>query len=269
MIVQKEKAFDWGYTAVTSLEGPHSDMLLDFGILRLKAGERISCSLPLERAWMLLKGKVAFSWPEGSSTGERESCIDETPVVLHAPSSVTINIIAEQDCELVVERCRNEQVFPVKFYGKGDVKTEVFGAGVLQETSNRTVRTVFDGESAPYSNMVMGEVINHPGRWSSYPPHDHPHPEIYHYRFFPKQGFGVSLLDENAYVVHDGDTSLIKPNTTHSQGAAPGYAMYYVWMIPHLPNDKWLPTTRYYRKEHTWLLEKGVKVWPEIPATME
>jgi 5-deoxy-glucuronate isomerase len=45
--------------------------------------------------------------------------------------------------------------------------------------------------------------------------------------------------------------------------------MYYVWMIPHLPGDKWLPTTRYYRKEHTWLLEKGVKVWPEIPALME
>ena len=139
---------------------------------------------------------------------------------------------------------------------------------MLNEASNRTVRTVFDGESAPYSNMVMGEVINHPGRWSSYPPHDHPHPEIYHYRFFPSQGFGVSVLNEDAFVVHDGDSSLIFPNTTHSQVAAAGYAMYYIWLIPHLPNDKWLPTTRYYREEHTWLLQKNVKIWPEVPATL-
>lgn len=269
MIVRKQSPFDWGYTAITELDGRHKEMLLDFGILKIKAGEEYHCSLPLERAWMLLKGKITFIWPEGRASSERRSCIDEAPVVLHAPSGVPVTIKAESDCELVVERCRNDRGFDIRFYDKNDVKTEVFGAGVLQETSNRTVRTVFDGESAPYSNMVMGEVINHPGRWSSYPPHDHPHPEIYHYRFFPKQGFGISLLDEDPFIVHDGDTSLIGPNKTHSQGAAPGYAMYYVWMIPHLPGDKWLPTTRYYRKEHTWLLEKEVKVWPDIPAIME
>ncbi len=268
MVVKKEKPFGWGYTAITAMEGEHSEMLLDFGVLRLKAKEQVICSLDLERAWMLLKGSVEFKYPGGVFAGERRSCIDETPIVLHAPHSVEVTITAHTESELVVERCRNPQTFAVKFYDKGDVKTEIFGAGVLQETSNRTVRTVFDGESAPYSNMVMGEVINHPGRWSSYPPHDHPHPEIYHYRFFPSQGFGLSVLDEQAYVVHDGDTSLIQPNTTHSQSAAPGYAMYYVWMIPHLPNEKWLPTTRYYRKEHTWLLAKDVKVWPEIPASV-
>ncbi len=115
----------------------------------------------------------------------------------------------------------------------------------------RTVRTVFDGKIAPLSNMVMGEVINHP------------QPEIYHYRFFPEQGFGVSLLDDEVYTVKQGDTSLIHPDKTHSQVAVPGSAMYYVRMIPHLPEDRWLPTTPYYRKEHKWLLEKDVKIWPE------
>jgi 5-deoxy-glucuronate isomerase len=109
MIVQKQEPFDWGYTSITSLDGPHSDMLLDFGILKLKAGEHTSCTLPLERAWMLLKGKITFSWDEGSATSERQSCIDESPVVLHAPSSVPVTIKAERDCELVVERCKNEQ----------------------------------------------------------------------------------------------------------------------------------------------------------------
>ena len=83
---------------------------------------------------------------------------------------------------------------------------------------------------------------------------------------FPSQGFGVSLLDENAHVVKNCDTSLISPNTTHSQVAGAGYArsrIQYIWMIPHLPNDKWLPTTRYYREQHTWMLDKNVKIWPE------
>ncbi|NNK97135.1 MAG: 5-deoxyglucuronate isomerase, partial [Desulfobacterales bacterium] len=143
------------------------------------------------------------------------------------------------------------------------IRTDVFGAGTLNETSIRSVRTVFDGKINPASNMVLGEVINHPGKWSSYPPHDHPQPEIYHYRFFPPQGFGISVLDEEPHLVKHGDTSLIAPDKTHSQGAAPGYAMYYIWMIPHLPDDRWLPTTRYFREEHKWLLEPDVKIWPE------
>ncbi|RKX86935.1 MAG: 5-deoxyglucuronate isomerase, partial [Spirochaetes bacterium] len=73
-----------------------------------------------------------------------------------------------------------------------------------------------------------------------------------------------SILDDDAHIVKNGDTTLIEPNRTHSQAAAPGYAMYYIWMIPHLPNDRWLPTTRYYRKEHKWLLDDNVKIWPEL-----
>ena len=268
MVVRKNDVFAPGYTTIAALDGPHSEQLLDFGILVLPKGERVTCSLPLERAWLLIRGNVSFIWDGGSAAGARRSCIDESAVALHAPASVVIEIEALEESELAVERCRNATDFPVRFYDKDDVKSEVFGAGVLAEASNRTVRTVFDGESAPYSNMVLGEVINHPGRWSSYPPHDHPHPEIYHYRFFPSQGFGVSILDEDAFVVHDGDTSMIRGDTTHSQVAAPGYAMYYIWMIPHLEGDRWLPTTRYYREEHTWMLEKDVKVWPQVPADM-
>jgi len=269
MIVHADKAFPFGYTAITELEGVHAEMLLDFGILKLREGEVYTCSLDLERAWMLVHGTAEFVWKENQKRESRFSCIDEPPVVLHAPKKVPIQILAVTDCEFAVERCVNDQDFPVVLYGKEDVGTEIFGGGTLQETSTRTVRTVFDGCTAPYSNMVMGEVITHPGKWSSYPPHDHPHPEIYHYRFFPSQGFGVSILDEDAQVVHDGDSSLIPPNVTHAQGAAPGYAMYYIWIIAHLPGNKWLPSTRYYRKEHTWLLDPKAGIWPDVPAKFD
>ncbi|MFA5570581.1 MAG: 5-deoxy-glucuronate isomerase [Sphaerochaetaceae bacterium] len=265
MVVKKEGKFARGYNAITELDGKHSDVLLDFGILVLEAGDTYDCQLPLERAYLLIKGDVTFSWEDQNVQAARYSVFDEEPSVLHVPTKVAVTIKASTYSELAVERSRNDKVFASKFYAPKDTRSDIFGGGVLNEASIRTVRTVFDGETNPDSNMVLGEVINHPGKWSSYPPHDHPHPEIYHYRFFPKQGFGISIFEEDPHFVQDGDTSLIEPNKTHSQVAAAGYAMYYIWMIPHLPHDRWLPTTRYFAKQHEWMLEKDVKIWPERP----
>ncbi len=264
MIARKEKPFTKGYNSITEQHGKHPEMLLDFGILMLEGSEIHEDSQNKERAWLLIKGELSFEWEGKTASGKRVSCFDENPVVLHVPAGVAVKITAATDCEIAVEACDNSNSFNAKFYAQEDIRCDVFGAGTLNEASTRTVRTVFDGEIEPASNMVMGEVINHPGKWSSFPPHDHPHPEIYHYRFFPKQGFGVSLLEEDAYVVKDGDSSLIFPDKTHSQVASAGYAMYYIWMIAHLPGDKWLPTTRFFRKDHEWLKEKDAKIWPEL-----
>lgn len=251
---------------VVQAAGDSDSMLLDFGILVLAEGEEWEDSSERERALLLIDGNVFFAWNSDSREATRASCFDENPEVLHVPSGVKITLRGGPGgAELCYEACVNDTDFPVVYYGKEDIKNDVFGSGTLNETSIRTVRTVFDGENAKLSNMVLGEVINHPGKWSSYPPHDHPHPEIYHYRMFPHQGFGISLLDDDAHTVKDKSTTLIKPNKTHSQVAGAGYAMYYIWMIPHLPGDRWLPTTRFFRKEHEWLLEKNVKIWPERP----
>ncbi len=264
MVLKQDKSFKSGFTAITEQHGKHAELLLDFGILKMGVGDQNISKPGRERAWLLIKGTVTFEWDGTTSTVTRNSCFDEAPYVLHVSKDTQVTIKTDSECEICVEQVDNEKSFGAKLYTPDDVRTDIFGAGTLNEASIRSVRTVFDGEINPLSNMVMGEVINHPGKWSSYPPHDHPQPEIYHYRFFPEQGFGVSILDDDAHIVKNGDTTLIEPNRTHSQAAAPGYAMYYIWMIPHLPNDRWLPTTRYYRKEHKWLLDDNVKIWPEL-----
>ena len=263
MIVRQNKPFEYGFTSITQQHLQYPEMLLDFGILKLKSGEMKTFTIGRERAFLLIAGSATFLWEGSSATVTRNSCFDEAPFVLHVSKNTEVSIKTDSDCEICVEQVDNKNIFEAKLYTPEDTRTDIFGAGTLNETSIRSVRTVFDGEINPLSNMVLGEVINHPGKWSSYPPHDHPQPEIYHYRFFPPQGFGISVLDHEAHVVKNGDTTLIGPDKTHSQGAAPGYAMYYIWMIPHLPDDRWLPTTRYYRNEHKWLLEPGVKIWPE------
>ena len=264
MVVKKEENSDSAYRAITEESGKHEDMLLDFGLLNLKAGESWSCEEDKERAWLLIKGEVVLEWEGQSELISRVSCFDENPVVLHVSRGVKVKIRAEKDSEFCVEKKTNSTNFDSRLYRQEDIRCDVFGEGILNDASKRTVRTVFDGNTAPWSNMVLGEVINHPGRWSSYPPHHHPQPEIYHYRHFPDTGFGVSLIDEDPEFVKNGDTTLVPPHKTHSQVAGAGYAMYYIWMIPHLENDRWLPTTRYFREEHDWLKEPDVKIWPEL-----
>ena len=100
------------------------------------------------------------------------------------------------------------------------------------------VRTVFDRRNAdPNAELVLGEVVTMPGRWSSYPPHHHPQPEIYHYRFTKPQGFGHAELGEQVLKVRQYDTVKILDGLDHAQCAAPGYGMYYAWVIRHLPDN--------------------------------
>jgi len=109
--------------------------------------------------------------------------------------------------------------------------------------------------------MVIGEVITYPGKWSSYPPHHHPQPEVYYYRFNKPQGFGCSIIGDEVYKITDSSMSIIPGGLVHPQTSAPGYAMYYCWMIRHLENNPW--TDRIDDKAHEWLLEPDVKIWPD------
>ena len=131
----------------------------------------------------------------------------------------------------------------------------------MGETSTRICRTVFDFSTAPYANLVVGELINFPGKWSSYPPHYHPQPEIYLYKFDHEQGFGFSEFGEEVYKVRNNDAYIIDKEVTHAQVAAPGYAMYYIWVIRNLENNPF--DERIYTPEHKWLLDKNAKIWPD------
>ena len=52
----------------------------------------------------------------------------------------------------------------------------------------------------------MGEVVTAPGGWSSYPPHHHEQPEIYHYRFTEPQGYGHAECGDDVFKVRQYDT---------------------------------------------------------------
>ncbi|MGI6779077.1 MAG: 5-deoxy-glucuronate isomerase [Acetivibrionales bacterium] len=263
MIVRQCRPFEIGYNAITELNGLNSEAQMDFGIVKLIDGyEYVSMSADKERAFILIEGEARLEWQGRVEQIKRKSFLDENPFCLHVPKGIEVKITGINDAELAVQAVYNNNSFEPVFYSQEDCQSDNFGEGVLNNTSLRVVRTVFDDDNAPYSNMVLGEVINYPGRWSSYPPHHHKQPEVYHYRFFPSQGFGISEHGEDISKVYNNDTAVIPGGYTHMQVSAPGYAMYYIWGIPHIKEKRW-QKDRHYLQRDEWMLEPGVKIWPE------
>jgi 5-deoxy-glucuronate isomerase len=262
MRIRPESAYKTGYNSITEMNGNHSHMGMDFGILVLGKNQKEVNDENKERAYLLISGEVEFAWGNKNVTAKRSNPFDENPWCLHVPGKVVVKITSVSDhTEIAVQMTDNDKMFPSKLYTPEECRSEERGKGTMKETSTRIVRTIFDKSNTEVANLVLGEVIDHPGKWSSYPPHHHPQPEIYFYKFNPESGFGYAELGENVVKVKNNDTVLIEAGMTHPQATAPGYAMYYLWVIRHLDGNPYITPT--FLKEHLWVMEKDAKIWPD------
>jgi 5-deoxy-glucuronate isomerase len=153
----------------------------------------------------------------------------------------------------------NNNTFVAHLFLPTDVSSEQRGSGLAQEAAVRNVKQIFDKTNRPESEIVLGEVINYPGKWSSYPPHHHDQPEIYHYRFTESQGFGHAELGDAVVKVKNGDTVKIMGGWDHSQVSAPGYGMYYLWIVRHLKDNPYLGFQ--FTEDHKWILNPDKQGW--------
>ncbi len=261
MKIKHEKTFGYGYNEIVSKD-KYKHLLMDFGIVKLNSGQSIDFLEEKESAYTLIQGKITFKWEDKETTVERKSCFNDYPICLHLPADIKVSMTGIlKDAEIAVSMTENKKRFtPVLYMGK-DSENEIRGKGTLGETATRIVRTYIDDSKAPYSNFVIGEVINYPGKWSSWPPHRHPQPEIYFYKFLPDTGFGYSELGEDVYKIKNNDTIIIPEDLTHPQTSAPGYGMYYYWVIRHLECNRYIKPSPI--SEHTWTTKPGAKVFPD------
>jgi 5-deoxy-glucuronate isomerase len=264
-----KKGFSFGYNSA-AVEGRAAnrggfDARMDFGVLRMRRGESFRTTTEKECLFVLMKGRCRITAARKSDRISRESLFEEGPSALHAGAGEAIEIKAETVSEWTVTRTANPRRMGARVYRNDESATEDRGAGLAQGACRRMVRTLFDHASRPDSNLVAGEVVNYPGRWSTYPPHHHPQPEIYHYRFTLPQGYGHCELGENVYMVRDGDTVKIPGGLDHSQVSAPGYGMYYLWVIRHLPGRPYKGFE--FTAAHRWLLDPKNQGWmPRLAA---
>lgn len=252
--------FGAGWTHITRYDEADDNTGIAMSVLKLDAGGAWEEKAPSETAFLLMDG--AASIVVGNQTHElsRHSLFDQSPSALHVAAGEAVRIQAARAAEFTVYRTANRKTFRPTVYRPEDVEDERRGKGQVGDTCLRLVRTIFDRRNSDANaELVLGEVVTLPGRWSSYPPHHHAQPEIYHYRFTKPQGYGHAELGDTVLKVRQNDTVKILADLDHAQCAAPGYGMYYAWVIRHLPDRPY--TVPEFTPEHRWVMEPGSDHW--------
>lgn len=259
-ITAHRTGFGPGFTAITTAGEAGDDSGISVGVLKLGAGERHAATATGETAWLLMSGDANGRLGDLEFEMARESLFDQSPACVHAPAGTRLELGCRSDTEFTVYSCGNPARFAPRWYRPAETADERRGEGQVGGRCLRIVRTIFDGRNAPpEAQLVLGEVLTLPGGWSSYPPHHHAQPEIYHYRFTHPQGFGHAELGEQVFKIRQYDTIRILAGNDHAQCAAPGYGMYYSWVIRHLPGNPY--TVPEFTPEHAWTMERGAVIW--------
>jgi 5-deoxy-glucuronate isomerase len=184
---------------------------------------------------VLLRGEVSWN----GVSARRTSPFHERAHAAYLPANAELELRATADSELLVATSRFgdvERKGAVVLVDPSSVKVQVRG----REAWEREVHDVAV-DQVPARHLMVGETFNIAGGWSSFPPHKHDgadgEPELeeaYTFRFDPPEGFGFQAVeragDPQAFVVRDGDTVGI-PSGYHPVCAAPGYRLYYCWVL--------------------------------------
>jgi len=256
--------FATGQTEITRYDEKQDNAKISVSVLKLDGSENLSLTTEYETALLLMSGKISGSVGGKGFEFQRKSLFDESPSCLHVSAGTEVELRCEEDTEFTVYSCDNQLPFEARIYLPEDVANEPRGKGQVGNRCLRYVRTIFDDtNSDPNTGLVLGEVITFQGGWSSYPPHHHPQPEVYHYRFTEPQGYGHAELGDDVLKVRNFDTVKILDLNDHAQCAAPGYGMYYSWVIRHLPNDRY--SVPEFTEEHAWIMQPDSQYWdPEV-----
>jgi 5-deoxy-glucuronate isomerase len=253
--------FHEGYNAIVKYE--NSNMLMDYGILKMNSGTKYEEDKEFEKVVLLLYGNIRVSWEGKSLDVSRESFLDDEFWALNVPKDVNVTIEGlGEDSEIAIFKTPNEVSFESVVRTKENSVIETRGEGHMNGTGTRIVKTLMDKKLAPLSNFMFGEDVQYPGKWAGFPSHSHNQPEVYFYKLSPENGFGLVKLGDEGVLVEHNDTITINPDLVHPQVAAPGYAMYFLWIIRHLEGNPYLAPT--FEEEHLWVEKPGAKYWPEI-----
>ena len=232
----RDKSFNKG---VNPYHGLYDETGIYFDLLLLDENDTYDiCDNEHEIAIVIIQGTGRIDHQGINYNYDRKDWIDHDPTVVHMAVNESSTLTASTKTRAAIVRTMNPNSFKGKVYTPDEIDTEHRGKGKLDDTCYRLVRLAFDDTIAPKeARLVIGEVLNFPGRWSSYPPHHHSQPEMYYYEFSPEWGYGHGELGEKVYKINNNDILIITDNKVHSQTSAPGFYMYYLWMIRHQKNN--------------------------------
>ncbi len=242
-----------GFTKISKI-GDGELKLSEFGIISLKDGERFSEKTEgNEVALIILGGKctIAGEGFEYNEIGARKDVFDGKPYTVYVPCQSSYEITAVGDVELAwtASPCTDTSIKSYMITPE-QVKEVHIGKESYQRDAYLMLTDAF-----PSSHLFIGEAFVPSGSHASYPPHRHDFDnlptevdmeEIYFFRFTPGQGYGIQKIytDDRSDLdvtctVEQNDTTLI-PRGYHPVINAPGYTMYYLWIMAGENHRKFL-----------------------------
>jgi 5-deoxy-glucuronate isomerase len=249
-----------GYTALVK-PGRDGIELLEEGVLRLAPGGTYRSSSEGNEVCIVLLGglaNVSAGDKSFTSIGGRANVFAGRATAVHIPPGHKFKVEAVGALEAVVARAPSDLPGEPTLIGPEKVKVSTRGKDVYE----RQIHDIIDA-SFPSKCLLVGETFNPPGKWSSYPPHKHDtmNPpdetrmeEVYFFKITPPQGFGFQRIYsperqmDDVHVVRDNSLAKL-PFGFHPVVGAPGYSLYYLWILAGEPRNYIL----YDDPDHKWV----------------
>jgi len=216
--------------------------MVRFSMLVLERGEEFKEKLGKdELGIVLLSGKVEIE-AQGKkyALGPRRDVFSDPAWGLYLPGKMEWKIKAAQKSELALSYAPGPDKGKVQLVTPNQLVIHERGKDHFQRRVADIMVTEVEAK-----NLLIGETFNKPGQWSSYPPHRHDQhnppesyylEEMYLFKLKPEQGFGFQRVYtddrklDQALVVENNDVVIFKKGY-HPVAAAPGYELYYLWVL--------------------------------------
>ncbi len=215
---------------------------IEFGIINLRAGSSFQQEKEKEKetGLILLKGKGEVKVGKDVWKVERENVFSQKSSGVYIPPGISWKIRAEKPLELAVAKTFSKKEGEPVLISPETIKKEIRG----KKGFRREVYNIID-ERIDAEKLIIGETINFPGEWSSFPPHKHDKDnlpeeskleEVYLFKIKPEEGFGFARLYttdgdlDKAYVIKN-NSFLSIPKGYHPIAVIPGYKLYYLWVL--------------------------------------
>ena len=216
---------------------------IGFSLLCLAPGETyVAKEDSKESTLVLLSGTGTvrgddFSYEE---IGQRSNVFEGKATSVYLPAGNRFEIEAKTDLQVAICQAPSDRSGPVRLISPEDVKAVTIG----KDNWTRDAYLIVDDDVAAHY-LYIGEAVVPPGNWASFPPHRHDEDalpdevdmeEIYFFRFDRPGGFGIQKIYtddrsiDETLTFEENDTILI-PEGYHPVVAAPGYSMYYLWIM--------------------------------------
>jgi len=250
-----------GFKKIAAL-GDGDLKLTEFGIINLKQGEHFEADTgAFEVALVVLGGtcEVAGEGFDFKKVGGRKDVFSGKPHTVYIPCGRSYTITAATDAELAWAASPSTLKADAYVIAPEQVKEVHIG----KESYQRDAYLILT-DACPAAHLFIGEAFVPSGHHASYPPHRHDvdnlpvevdMEEVYFFRFSPEQGYGIQKVytDDRSIdvtcTVQQNDTTLI-PRGYHPVINAPGYTMYYLWIMAGQNNRKFLSVID---PKHKWI----------------